>query len=160
MTAALVASANNAGENGAWQFQTPAHRAAQAAVQAMIQQKRSGGYAAPNYTTNIGHQYNCNLTATAQGNQGTNSTLANAPSISGAGASSTGNGSSSQGFGTSGSTSTGQANTGSVGSSVNGSTTSNVQGTATQALNSNQSNTGNQTAQVGGSSACAFGVLN
>jgi hypothetical protein len=55
---------------------------------------------------------------------------------------------------------TAQKNTGAVGSSVRGYTNTDVQGWAYQALNSNQRNTGSQSAQVSGSSACAFGALN
>jgi len=55
---------------------------------------------------------------------------------------------------------TSQANSGAVGSAVVGGTSTQVQGAANQALNSTQGNAGAQTASVGGSSACAFGVLN
>jgi len=158
--AAACASANNVGENSAWQFQTSADKANQAAVQDMIQRKKAGSYGAANYTTNnyVGKQYNCDVTSTAQGNQGTNSTTANSPGTSGASANSTGN--SSTGVGGTGTVSTAQANSGAVGSAVIGSTTSNVQGWSSQALNSNQTNTGSQSASISGSSACAFGALN
>lgn len=158
--AAACASANNVGENSAWQFQTSADKANQAAVQDMIQRKKAGSYGAANYTTNnyVGRQYNCDVTSTAQGNQGTNSTTANSPGTSGASANSTGN--SSTGIGGTGTVNTGQANSGAVGSAVIGSTTSNVQGWSSQALNSNQTNTGSQSASISGSSACAFGALN
>ena len=160
MGVAAAASANNVGENSAWQFQTSTDTANQAAVQDMIQRKKAGSYGAATTTTNtyVGRQYNCNVTSTAQGTQGSNSTVANSPSTSGAAANSTGN--ANTGYGGTGSVTTGQANSGAVGSSVNGSTTSNVQGYATQALNSNQQNSGNQSASVNGSSACAFGALN
>ena len=153
-------SANNVGENGAWQFQTSADKANQAAVQDMIQRKKAGSYGAANYTTNnyVGRQYNCDVTSTAQGNQGTNSTTANSPGTSGASANSTGN--ANAGYGGAGRASTGQANSGSVGSAVVGSTTSNVQGWSSQALNSNQTNTGSQSASISGSTACAYGALN
>lgn len=158
--AGACASANNVGENSAWQFQTSADKANQAAVQDMIQRKKAGSYGAANYTTNnyVGKQYNCDVTSTAQGNQGTNSTTANSPGTSGASANSTGN--SSTGVGSTGTVSTGQANSGAVGSAVIGSTTSNVQGWSSQALNSNQTNTGSQSASISGSTACAFGALN
>jgi hypothetical protein len=157
---AAAACANNVGENSAWQFQSSADKANQAAVQDMIQRKKAGSYGAATTTTNtyIGRQYNCDVTATAQGTQGSNSTVANSPSTSGAAANSTGN--ANTGYGGAGTVTTGQANSGAVGSSVNGATTSNVQGYATQALNSNQQNSGNQSASVSGSSACAFGALN
>ncbi|WP_295987890.1 hypothetical protein [uncultured Variovorax sp.] len=158
--ACTCALANNVGENSAWQFQTSADKANQAAVQDMIQRKKAGSYGAANYTTNnyVGRQYNCDVTSTAQGNQGTNSTTANSPGTSGASANSTGN--SNTGMGGTGTVSTGQANSGAVGSAVIGSTTSNVQGWSSQALNSNQNNTGSQSASISGSSACAFGALN
>jgi hypothetical protein len=169
---ALAASANNLGENGAWQFQTSTDKANQAAVQDMIQKRKSGYYAAPAYTTNIDRQYNCNVAPTAVGNEGTNSTLANSPSTTGVSATATGNanttqvrGDGSQVEGTpvrSGGSQadTGQTNTGAVGSFVRGSTSTDVRGWADQALNSDQNNSGNQTANVSGSSACAFGALN
>jgi hypothetical protein len=158
--AGACAWANNVGENSAWQFQTSADKANQAAVQDMIQRKKAGSYGAANYTTNnyVGKQYNCDVTSTAQGNQGTNSTTANSPGTSGASANSTGN--SNTGMGGGGTVSTGQANSGAVGSAVIGSTTSNVQGWSSQALNSNQTNTGSQSASISGSTACAFGALN
>lgn len=158
--AATAASANNAGENSAWQFQSSADKANQAAVQDMVQRKKAGAYGAANYTTNnyVGRQYNCDVSATAQGNQGSNSTVANSPSTSGAAANSTGN--ANTGYGGTGAVTTGQANSGAVGSSVNGATSSSVQGWSSQALNSNQTNTGSQSASVSGSSACAFGALN
>jgi hypothetical protein len=157
MAAAMGASANNIGENPAWQFETSADKANKAAVQDMIQRKKAGSYAAPVYnTTNIiGRQYNCDVTSTAQGNQGTNSTVANSPSTSGSAANSTGN--ASTGDSGSGSIASQQTNSGAVGALVNGSTSSNVEGYSSQALNSNQSNTGNQTASVNGSTACGFG---
>jgi hypothetical protein len=160
MGVAAAVSANNVGENSAWQFQTSADKASQAAVQDMIQRKKAGSYGAASTTTNtyVGRQYNCNVTSTAQGNQGTNSTVANSPSTSGAAANSTGN--ANTGYGGAGTVTTGQANSGAVGSSVNGSTSSSVQGWSSQALNSVQTNTGTQNASVSGSSACAFGALN
>lgn len=156
------AFANGLGENSSWQFQTSADKANQAAVQDMIQRKKSGYYAAPIYTTNIGHQYNCNVAATSQGNQGTNSTVANSPSTSGSSASSIGNSNATGigGYPSGGSASSDQNNSGSVGSSVNGSTSTSVHGSASQALNSTQTNSGNQYANVQGSSACQFGALN
>lgn len=163
LMAGFSAAANNVGENVAWQFQTSADKVNQAAVQDMLQKRRSGYYAAPVYTTIIDRQYNCNVNATAQGNDGTNSTVANSPSNSGAAANATGNDNTTQIRGGSGAdidNAAAQANSGAVGSYVHGSTSTNVAGWSSQALNSNQSNTGNQSAQVSGSSACAFGALN
>ena len=154
--------ANNVGENAAWQFQTSADKTNQAAIQDMIQRKKAGSYGAASTTNNsntyIGRQFNCDVNATAQGNQGSNSTVANSPSTSGANANSTGN--DSTGWSGDGTVNTGQANTGTVGSQVNGSTTTGVQGWANQALNSNQTNSGSQSASVSGSTACAYGTLN
>ncbi|WP_422084805.1 MULTISPECIES: hypothetical protein [Variovorax] len=156
-----MALANNVGENAAWQFQTSADKVNQAAVQDMIRKQKSGYYAAPVYNTTIGRQYNCNVSATSTGNDGNNSTVANSPSNAGANSNASGNDSrsavGSQGGATVG---TSQANSGAVGSAVVGGTSTQVQGAANQALNSTQGNTGAQTASVGGSSACAFGVLN
>jgi len=158
---ALGTSANNVSENSAWQFQSSVDRVNQAAIQDMIRKRKSGYYAAPSYTTNIGRQYNCNVTANAVGNDGNNSTVANSPSNSGANSKANGNENTSGVAGGKGSqANTGQGNSGSVGSSVNGSTNTDVTGWASQALNSHQNNSGDQRAQVNGSSACAFGALN
>jgi len=154
-------SANNVGENVAWQFQTSADKVNQAAIQDMIQKRRSGYYAAPIYTTNIERQYNCNVSATAQGNQGTNNMIANSPTTSGSTASATGNDNHTHvdgpGTGTAG---TDQDNSGSVRSSIDGGTSTSVRGSADQALNSEQTNSGDQYASVEGASACQFGLLN
>lgn len=159
--AALAASANNVSENSAWQFQSSADRVNQAAIQDMIRKQKSGYYAPPTYTTNIGRQYNCDVTANAVGNDGNNSTVANSPSNSGANSNASGNENTSGVAGGKGSqANTGQGNSGSVGSSVNGSTNTDVTGWASQALNSHQNNSGDQRAQVDGSSACVFGALN
>lgn len=160
-----VAWANNLGENVAWQFQTSADKVNAAAVQDLIQKRKSGYYAAPvttnNYSTHIGRQYNCEVSANATGNQGNNSTVANSPNNSGASTQSTGNANSSEvgnrGAATVDST---QANSGAVGAETVGNTNSYVAGTAWQALNSNQSNSGAQTASVAGSTACVYGALN
>lgn len=161
--APLAALANNVGENAAWQFQTSTDKVNQAAIQDMIRKQKSGYYSAPVYNTtnNIGRQYNCNVSATSTGNDGNNSTVANSPSTSGATSNASGNDSSAS-VGTQGGATVGttQANSGAVGSAIVGGTSTQVQGAANQALNSNQSNSGAQTASVGGSSACAFGVLN
>lgn len=156
-----MALANNVGENAAWQFQSSADKVNQAAVQDMIRKQKSGYYAAPVYNTTIGRQYNCNVSATSTGNDGNNSTVANSPSNAGANSSASGN-DSRTGVGTLGGATVGtsQANSGAVGSAVVGGTSTQVQGAANQALNSAQGNAGAQTASVGGSSACAFGVLN
>jgi hypothetical protein len=159
---AAPAAANNLGENLAWQFRTSADIANQAAVQALIAQRRAGGFAAPNYVTNIARQYSCAITATATGNSGAQSALANSPTVSGASASASGN--SNNTTASSGRSGSGvdsdQANSGAVSSSITGSTTSTIDGVAWQVLNSEQSNTGSQSANIHDASACAFGALN
>jgi hypothetical protein len=156
-----VALANNYGESLGWQFKTSADRANQAAVLDMIEKRRGGYYAAPVYNTNIARQVNCSITATATGNTGTQTALANSPSVTGASSSATGNDSTTD---VSGGRSAGvdgsQANSGSVRSGVTGSTDTNVHGVAWQALNSTQANSGTQSASVERSNACAFGALN
>jgi len=156
------ALANNYGESLAWQFKSSADRANQAAVLDLIQKQRGGYYAAPVYNTNIARQYNCQVTATATGNSSAQTALANSPTVSGATSTATGNDSTAMvGEGRSGNTVDGdQHNEGAVSSGVNGATTTSVHGAAWQALNSDQTNSGNQTADVHGSNACAFGALN
>jgi hypothetical protein len=154
--------ANNYGESLAWQFKTSADRANQAAVLDMIERSRGGYYAAPIYTTNIARQYNCSIAATSTGNNGAQTALANSPTVTGATSTATGNDSATtvaEGHG--GTAIDGaQANSGPVSSGVTGATVTNVHGTAWQALNSDQTNSGSQTATVQGSSACAFAALN
>jgi hypothetical protein len=162
LAAPLPALANNLGENGAWQFKTAADRANQAVVLDLIEKRRGGYYAAPIYNTTIAHQYNCSISAVATANSSGQSSVANSPTVSGADASATGNANTASGTSDRGGTDLGsqQTNTGTVASGVVGSTDSVSGGTAWQALNSSQSNSGNQTASVQGSSACAFGALN
>jgi hypothetical protein len=47
-----------------------------------------------------------------------------------------------------------------VKASTSGSTSTSVRGDNQQALNTDQTNSGNQTASVSGSTACQYGVLN
>ena len=160
---ASSAAANNVGENYAWQFPTTADKLNQALILDIIEKKRSGYYAPPTYITNIDRQYNCNVSSTATGNQGTNTNLANAPTTSGNGSTATGNNSESEIDGWKGDSdiTTGQDNDGHVHSVSRGNVRSNVEGSPEQALNSEQTNTGNQTATVNGSTACNFAnVLN
>lgn len=172
------AKANGHGENQSWKFRTSADQANNAAIEDLILRKKGGYYGAfkATYntynTTNIGTQTNCNLTATAAGNSGTNSMTgsASSPQVSNTGSTSSsamGNSSSSNSDGLPGwgeaDLTNSQTNSGSVGSGVNGSST-NVGsgainaggGTNHQALNSDQSNSGSQSASVSGSSACTF----
>lgn len=159
------AQANNVGENAAWQFKSAADKVNAAVVQDMVQKRKSGYYAAPvtnnNYVTNIERQYNCDVAANATGSQGTNSTVANSPSSAGASSHSTGNANQAD-VGSYGATQVGssQTNTGVVGAAAAGNTNSYVNGAAWQALNSNQSNSGSQSASVTGSTACAYGAVN
>lgn len=158
-----AAIAGNYGESIAWQFQTTADKANLAFVADLIQKRKSGFYAPPVYTTNIDRQFNCNVSASAVGNNGVNSTIANSPSTTGARADATGNANDTnvRGGGSAGSNvGTDQSNTGNINSSVVGSTRTNVRGDAYQALNSTQTNSGNQTSTVNGSTACTFGALN
>ena len=158
----LPALANNYGESLAWQFKTSTDRANQAAVLDLIEKRRGGTYAAPIYNTNIARQYNCSIAATATGNSGAQTALANSPTVTGATSTATGNVSAttvSEGHG-SAAVEGAQSNSGAVSSGVTGATVTKVHGTASQALNSDQANSGNQTATVQDSRACAFAALN
>jgi hypothetical protein len=157
-----AAQANNYGESASWQFAGPQDLMAQAAARDMIERRRGGVYAAPIYNTNIARQYNCSVSASAIGNNGAQSALANSPTTTGASSRAAGNTSSSSvaGDGTDAAIDNGQSNSGTIGSTVNGSTMTHVAGTAWQSLNSSQSNSGNQSASVSNANACAFGVLN
>ena len=162
--------ANNYGDDGGWQFQTTTDQGNMAATQDLIQKKQSGYYGPSTYitnttaTTNIGHQTNCSVSASAVGNSGSTSAIASSPTTTGATATSLANSntnSSLPGYngGTSSQTGT-QSNLGTLGSSVTGSTSVTAGGGNYQALNTTQSNTATQTANITSSSACAFGVRN
>lgn len=138
-----------------------------------------------NNTTYIDRQVNCSVTAGSSGNTGTNSTTAStsSPSVSSSGATNANSAAnaatngvtqsgvngvlvSAAGTPPSGSISNGQSNSGSLASSVDGSNTNSATGpfsanggTSDQVLNSNQTNSGSQTASVANSSACV-GPLN
>lgn len=157
---ATPAIANNLGENRAWQFQITADKVNAAIIQDMILKRKSGYYAAPIYETHIDRQYNCNVTATAQGNQGTNSTVANSPTTSGNNASAIGNTNDTDIDGEQSNADSDQTNSGDVGAWVRGATRSYVSGRAHQVLNSTQTNSGDQHASVEGATACNFGALN
>jgi len=162
VTTSTSALANNYGESLAWQFASPADLAAQAGLRDLIERRRGGAYSAPAYTTNIARQVNCSVAATATGNSGLQSATANSPAVSGASATAIGNTNASgvTGDHSNPNVTNGQDNAGAVSSSLTGATVARVDGAATQALNSTQSNGGTQSANVSGSSACAFGVLN
>ena len=161
LATAIPAQANNVGENGAWQFRSSADLANLAAVLDVIQKKQSGSYAAPAYTTNIARQYNCGVTATATGNSGTQTALANSPTVSGAAASAQGNLANNAIDGEAGGGSTtSQGNSGAVAASISGGTSASVSGSPSLALNSTQTNSGAHSASATGSTGCAFGALN
>ncbi len=162
LSVAPPAAANNYGESLAWQFQTPGELAAQAATRDLIERRRGGAFAAPVYNTQIQRQYNCSVSASATGNSGVQSALANSPTVTGATATATGNSNATTiaADDTDAQTGNGQLNTGAVTSGVIGSTSAQVRGVAWQALHSDQRNSGDQRATVNGSNACAFGVLN
>ncbi|MBX3563595.1 MAG: hypothetical protein KF730_03355 [Sphingomonas sp.] len=159
---ATPAAANNYGESASWQFETPSDLASQLAARDLIERRRAGVFSAPIYNTHVDRQYNCSVAATATGNSGVQSAVANSPTVTGASSTATGNNNSASTTGdrSSPDITNGQLNAGAVSSTLVGGTSANVQGTAWQALNSTQTNSGNQAASVQGSSACAFGVLN
>lgn len=155
------AYANNYGESLGWQFRTSADRVNLAAIADLIEKRRSGYYQAPIYNTTIERQYNCGITSSATGNADSQTALANSPSVSGASSIANGNVSETGvSTGSGASAGTDQANSGAISASVQGDTSATGSGTATQALNSTQTNSGDQTASVSASTACAFGMLN
>lgn len=149
-------------ENRAWQFETPQDIAARAAIADLIARQRAGIYAAPVYNTTIDRQYNCSVAATATGNSSAQSAFANSPTVTGASSAATGNAGTVQASGgrTGAQVANDQTNTGPIASTAIGSTGAAVTGTAWQALNSSQSNSGDQRASVQGSTACGLGALN
>jgi hypothetical protein len=159
---ASPASAQEISENGTWQFETPQALAARTAALDIMMKRRGGIYAAPIYNTHIARQYNCTVTATAAGNSDTQSATANSPGVTGANAASSGNSGTTQYAGASDNPAIdlNQHNSGSVGSTAIGATSAHVSAPAWQALNSTQTNSGDQTATVTGSTACGFGALN
>lgn len=148
--------ANNYGESTGWQFRTSADRVNQGYVLDLMEKRRGGSYQAPIYSTTIGRQYNCGVTAAATGNDNAQTALANSPSVSGATSLATGNDASAV-LNDDGSATTGQANSGEVSSDIVGGTSASVTGFADEALNSTQRNSGDQTASVASSSGCTFG---
>lgn len=166
---ALLAAAGNCpafgqevSENRAWQFESPQELAARAAVADLIARQRGGIYAAPVYNTTIARQYNCSVAASAVGNSDALSAVANSPSVTGANAGATGNAGTSQATsdGSGAEVANDQRNNGPIASTAIGSTGASAGGPAWQALNSSQSNSGDQRASVQGSTACGFGALN
>lgn len=158
------ASANNVGENVAWQFDTSADKVNKAYLEEMRQKRRNGYYSAPVYNTYIDRQYNCSVSASAVGNSSSSNAVANSPSTSGHSSAATGNNNStttSSGYGSgSGSISGEQQNSGAVTADTSGDQSTSVRGDNHQALNTVQTNSGDQTASVSGSTACQYGALN
>lgn len=156
---APTARAQGVSENRSWQFATPQDLAARTAALDLMMKQRAGVYAAPVYNTTIDRQYNCSVGASATGNSGTQSAVANSPTVTGTSAHATGNASASD-VGSDGGVAVDQHNGGAVGAAATGSTAASVSGSAFQALNSDQRNAGVQSARVEGSTACGFGALN
>lgn len=156
------ASAQEVSENRAWQFETPQDVAARAAVADLIARQRAGIYAAPVYNTTIARQYNCSVAASAVGNSDAQSAVANSPTVTGANSAATGNAGSVHVAGepTTADVALDQRSNGPVASTAIGSTGVTADGPAWQALNSSQSNSGDQRASVQDSTACGFGALN
>ena len=183
--------ANGFGESSGWQFQSQQDRVNKGAVLDMIERKKAGFYDAmrpvyhQTYTTYIDKQFNCTVSASTSGNNGSNSASAStsSPAVSGSAATNssadanTASSSLTQAGLTgivslrgvpapAGALETGQSNTGRLDSSVIGSPTSATTGQVTagggltdQVLNSRQSTSGNLSTAVNSSTAC-MGPLN
>ena len=163
LTLPAMTQANGPGENVAWQFQTTAEATNRAYLEEMRLKREGGFYNAPQYNTFIDTQnnYNCSNSASSAGNGGSNSAVANTPNATGANGNATGNQNSNAASGDdrpySAVLNSVQDNWGPVVSDVMGDTFSAASGNATrQILNTNQENTGRQTATIVGSNACAF----
>jgi hypothetical protein len=133
------------------------------AMQDLIQKRKGGYYAAPIYNTKIDRQYNCNVAASGQGNNGLNSTVTHSPNTNGSSVNPIGNQNSTTttgtpSFGGTSGVDSDQTNAGAVSGSLTGSTSTAVSGQAWQALNSDQSNSGAVVSSVTGSTACTFGA--
>lgn len=152
--------ANNISENSAWQFETMTDKANRAFIEDMRQKKQSGYYASPVYNTYIDRQYNCAVSSVATGNQATSNAVGNSPTASGHSVSSTGNtdtASLDPGSGALNSTMTNnQLNRGEVEAEASGEIETSVRGDTYQALNTDQQNSGTQTASVTDATACSF----
>ncbi len=152
--------ANNAGENIAWQFDTPTDQAAKMYLEEARQRRLNGFYSAPVYNTFIDRQYNCSVNSTATGNLSSSNAVANSPSSTGHSADSTGNQNdttdSSGNLASGGSNSNVQENEGSVSSGSRGDISTSVRGDNFQALNTDQVNSGNQDSTINDSTACQY----
>lgn len=158
------ALANNLSENFAWQFESMADKANKAFIEDMRQKKKSGYYSAPIYNTTIDRQYNCSVSSLATGNQSTSSAVGNAQTTSGAGTSATGNSDTTevtQGYSATSPTVNGtQWNSGAVTASTHGDVSARAHVHSFQALNTEQTNSGNQHASIRDSNACNFAAMN
>lgn len=160
--------ANGFDDSRPWQFATPAERQTNAQIADMIA-RRNGGYYDGFQTnvsnvTNIGTQVNCNNVADATANRATIGQEANSPNVqlaSGIDSSATGNDNSTTPLNGGGSASSDQSNTGNVDSSISnsdGSVSSGAieTGNSAQDIENHQQNSGNQSAQINDSTACAL----
>ena len=158
------ALANNLSENFAWQFESMADKANKAFIEDMRQKKNSGYYSAPIYNTTIDRQYNCSVSSLATGNQSTSSAVGNAQTTSGAATSATGNSDTTevtQGYSATSPTVNGtQWNGGAVTASTHGDVSARAHIHSFQALNTEQTNSGNQHASIRDSNACNFAAMN
>lgn len=152
--------ANNVGENIAWQFMTPAERANMIYIEEVRQRGINGFYSAPIYNTYIDDQYNCSVNSTATGNDSAANAVANSPSTTGHNSDATANENDTRydngGPGDESESSSLQHNAGAVAARTSGAMSTSVRGDNFQALNNYQSNTGNQSATVNGSTACEY----
>jgi len=157
---AQAGQANNIGENIAWQFMTPSDRAALMYLEEVRQRGVNGFYSAPIYNTYINEQYNCAVNSTATGNNSASSAVGNSPTAGGHNSTATGNESDTTFTGgrlsEDGAASTTQGNSGDINSRVSGAIASSSRGDNFQALNTDQVNSGSQTATVNGSTACNY----
>lgn len=156
--------ANALGENVSWQFRTSVDKVNQAWLEEMRQKKMNGAYAAPVYNTYIDRQFNCANNATATANDNYSGMTGNSPSSSGNAPSAVGNlNNSSIGLGGGSATATIKddlENEGRVTSWADGDVDVSVKGDTSQVLNNEQTNSGDQSATLEGSTACQFGPLN
>jgi hypothetical protein len=155
------AFAGGQSENAPWQAEATNEKANRGYLEDLRMKRTSGFYSSPVYNTTIGAQYNCNVTANASGNGGSNSASANSAQAIGPTGSATGNQTTSNvNPATSGSRTvlnSGQDNYGPVNSSTSGDANSSASHNNTsQVLNTNQQNSGAQYATADGANACAF----
>ena len=187
LSTSMAAMANDYGESRAWQFETSADKANKAVLEDMRLRKKGGYYDSfqniynTTNTTNIERQVNCNVAATATGNNGNNAMdgSASSPNVNndgGISSTSTGNTSDNSSSGSdpsgvvldsdgspSGGVDNNQDNSGTQDSDVTDSTVDIATGpinadggTNNQAINSDQDNGGSQYASITDSTACSL----